>query len=235
MNTKDELIDWLCDAYAMEKAQEMSLKNQIESDDTLQPLRDQLEVHYVETQQHAGAVEACLKSLGASTSILKTALAETVETVKNLSSSFARDSGVKAMLASYATEHFEIGCYVALAAGARNLDMPEVAATCEKILVDEKRMADWLEANLPNAVTSYLREAGPGDGEEMAPGLGSTTASSATGASRPTVHVEDIDMPIEAERTMILPLLCSTTTPANRQRPKTRQVFRCWFVKWGVF
>lgn len=205
MNTKDELVEWLCDAYAMEKAQEMSLKKQVDSDDTLQPLREQFEVHYIETQQHAAAVESCLKSLNTSTSALKTTFAQAVETVKDLGASFARDAGVKAMLASYAAEHFEIGCYVALAAGARNLDMPAIADTCEKILVEEKRMAAWLEANLPNAVTSYLREAGPEAGDEASSLTFSDETSEFAQAGvppspsiRPSRRGEDIDMPIEA-------------------------------------
>lgn len=184
MNTQDELIDWLRDAYAMEKAMEIALKNQMDSDETLQPLRDLFEIHHAETQRHALAVEGCLKSLGSNTSTVKTTVAAAIETLKSLGSSFAKDAGVKAMLASYAAEHFEIGCYLALAAGARNLGMPDIAKTCDEILADEKRMADWLEANITNAVTSYLKDVEP-EGAE-AP------------AVPPVRHVADIDTPIEA-------------------------------------
>lgn len=189
MNTQEELIEWLRDTYAMEKAMEIALKKQIDSDDTLQPLRDLFEVHYVETQQHAAAVEGCLKSLGSSTSALKTTFAEAIETMKSISSTFAKDSGVKSMLASYAAEHFEIGCYLALIAGARNLNLPDIAKACEEILADEQRMADWLEANVPQAVTSYLKESAAEDGEKAPP---------AATAPMPTRHVADIDTPVEA-------------------------------------
>ncbi|MGV3662313.1 MAG: DUF892 family protein [Prosthecobacter sp.] len=187
MNTQEELIEWLRDAYAMEKAMEIALKKQMDSDDTLQPLRDLFEVHYVETQGHAAAVEGCLKTLGSNTSALKTTFAEAIETMKSISSSFAKDSGVKSMLASYAAEHFEIGCYLALIAGARNLDLPDIARTCEEILADEQRMADWLEANVPQAVTSYLKESATEEGEKKA-----------EAAPTPTRHVAPIDTPIEA-------------------------------------
>lgn len=185
MNTQDELIEWLRDAYAMEKAMEIALKKQIDSDDTLQPLREQFETHYIETQQHAAAVESCLKSLGSNTSALKTTFAEAIETMKGIGASFVKDTGVKAMLASYAAEHFEIGCYLALAAGARNLGMPDIAKVCEDILADEKRMAGWLETNVPNAVTSYLKETAPEDLKAVAP-------------PAPQRHVAEIDTPIEA-------------------------------------
>ncbi len=191
MNTQEELIEWLRDAYAMEKAMEIALKKQMDSDDTLQPLRDLFEVHYVETQRHSAAVEGCLKSLGSNTSALKTTFAEAIETMKSISSSFAKDSGVKSMLASYAAEHFEIGCYLALIAGARNLDLPDIARTCEEILADEQRMADWLEANVPQAVTSYLKESAAENGEKSVP-------AAAAAAPTPTRHVADIDTPIEA-------------------------------------
>lgn len=192
MNTQEELIEWLRDAYAMEKAMEIALKKQMDSDDTLQPLRDLFEVHYVETQRHAAAVEGCLKSLGSNTSALKTTFAEAIETMKSISSAFARDSGVKSMLASYAAEHFEIGCYLALIAGARNLDLPDVAKACEEILADEQRMADWLEANVPQAVTSYLKESATSDKATDKAGAKADPAPS------PHRHVADVDTPIEA-------------------------------------
>jgi len=186
MNTQEELIEWLRDAYAMEKAMEIALKKQMDSDDTLQPLRDLFEVHHAETRRHAQEVEACLKSLGSNTSALKTTFAEAIETMKGVGASFTKDTGVKSMLASYAAEHFEIGCYLALIAGARNLGRPDIAQICEGILADEKRMAAWLEANVPNAVTSYLKEESAIADGERAP------------ASPPARHVADIDTPIEA-------------------------------------
>lgn len=189
MNTQEELIEWLRDAYAMEKAMEIALKKQIDSDDTLQPLRDLFEVHYVETQRHAAAVEGCLKSLGSNTSALKTTFAEAIETMKSIGTSFARDSGVKAMLASYAAEHFEIGCYLALIAGARNLNLPDIATACEEILADEQRMADWLEANVPLAVTSYLKESATED---------DAAEKVAAPPPQPHRHVADVDTPVEA-------------------------------------
>jgi ferritin-like metal-binding protein YciE len=184
MNTKNELIEWLRDAYAMEKAMEMTLKKQMERDDILEPLRDQFETHHAETQLHAELVESCLRQVGANISTLKTTLAEAVEMLKNAGASFARDAHVKEVLAAYSAEHFEIGCYTALIAGAQRLGFTDVASVCEDILADEKRMADWLEANLPQAVTSYLQE--PASDDASAP------------PSPPRQRVEDIDTPVEA-------------------------------------
>lgn len=184
MNTKDELIEWLRDAYAMEKAMEMTLKKQMESDDVLEPLRDQFEAHHAETQLHAGLVESCLRQIGGNVSAVKTTLAETVELLKSIGTSFARDAHVKEVLAAYAAEHFEIGCYTALGAGARQLGFTDIAYTCETILAEEKRMAAWLETNLPQAVISYLQEPASLSADAHPPA--------------PRQHVEDIDTPVEA-------------------------------------
>lgn len=158
MTTKDELIDWLRDAYAMEKAMLITLGKQIDSEDTLPPLRAELKVHRVQTQRHARLMEECLHKLGGDVSMLKTTFAETIEGMKSMGASFARDAGVKTMLAAHAAEHFEIGCYIALAAGARNLGMTDIAMICEEVLTEERHMAAWLEQNLQHAVTSYLRK-----------------------------------------------------------------------------
>lgn len=158
MKTKDELIDWLRDAYAMEKAMELSLKKQIDNQSLSMLVREQSAVHLKETQHHAEAVAACLKRLGSETSTLKTAMAKGLEIMKGASTAFAGDHRVKDLLGMCAAEHFEIACYTALRAGAARFGIFEIVETCNKIIKDEQRMADWLEANLPHVVMTYLEE-----------------------------------------------------------------------------
>jgi ferritin-like metal-binding protein YciE len=157
--TKDELIDWLRDAYAMEKAMEVALEKQIKNEKASPALREQATVHLAETQGHADAVEACLKKIGADTSTLKTTLAQGMEIMKGLGTTFAKDERVKDVLAAYASEHFEIACYTALSAAAKHLRIKAIVDTCTAILKEEKRMANWLQKNLPAVVVSYLDEA----------------------------------------------------------------------------
>lgn len=158
MKTKDELIDWLRDAYAMEKAMEVALRKQIDNQSISMLVREQSALHLKETQQHAEAVAACLKRLGSETSTLKTAMAKGLEIMKGASTAFAGDHRVKDLLSMCATEHFEIACYTALRAGAARFGIFEIVETCNKIIKEELRMADWLEANLPHVVMSYLEE-----------------------------------------------------------------------------
>lgn len=158
MNAQNELIDWLRDAYAMERGLEITLKKQAESPELNATLREQARIHLEETKLHAEAVHACLEQLGADTSAIKTGVAKAMEMTKGLGTTFARDERVKDLLAAYASEHFEIACYKALRAGALELGQTAIAAVCDQILPDEERMAGWLDANLPNVVSGYLRE-----------------------------------------------------------------------------
>lgn len=179
MKTKDELIEWLRDAYAMERAMELSLKKQVDNQSLAMLVREQSALHLKETRQHAEAVAACLKRLGSETSTLKTAMAKGLEIMKGASTAFSGDHRVKDLLGMCATEHFEIACYTALRAGAARFGIFEIVETCNKIIKDEQRMADWLEANLPHVVMTYLEET----------------------ASAPVTHdAEDDDMPDSAQR-----------------------------------
>ena len=158
MNPKDRIISWLRDAYAMERGLEMTLKIQAESDRHDPDVRNAAATHMVETQQHAAEVERLLKSLGAEISPLKTGAGILLEATRNIGSSFADDGPVKDLLACYASEHFEIGCYTALAAAGKEAQLPDVVRTCQKILVQEKRMAKILSAALPRVIKEYLDE-----------------------------------------------------------------------------
>lgn len=160
MKTKEELIEWLRDAYAMEIAMELALKKQINNDKVSARMREQASIHYTETEGHAVAVKACLEKLGADVSTLKTALAQSMEFVKGTGTMFAKDERVKDAIAGYASEHFEIACYTSLKAAAQHLGIEEIVATCDAILAEEKRMAKWLQDHLPAVVTDYLSEKG---------------------------------------------------------------------------
>ncbi|MDB6007277.1 MAG: Protein yciE, partial [Prosthecobacter sp.] len=120
-------------------------------------LRARVATHLSETEGHAEQVKQCLHELGADTSSLKTVLAQSMEFMKGTGTAFAKDERIKDMLASYAMEHFEIACYMALRAGAKEAGLTNVVVICESILKDERRMANWLDEHLSATVTGYLR------------------------------------------------------------------------------
>ncbi len=84
-------------------------------------------------------------------------------------SNLTRDHRVRDLLTLQAAEYFEIGCYEALKAAARQ-SHPEVAAACHGILEDEKRMARWLEQNVSEVVAGYLSEPPPAAVEDTPAG-----------------------------------------------------------------
>lgn len=156
MNTTAELTDWLRDAYAMEKAMETALKKLTDHPATHPTLREQAERHCTETRHHSEAIAICLKRLGSDASSLKTAAAQGMDFMRGTSSTLARDERLKDVLTVLVTEHFEIACHTILRTGAVRLGRHEIVDICDEILVEEKRMARWLQINLPQIIAAYM-------------------------------------------------------------------------------
>ena len=156
MNAKDEVVDWLRDAYAMERGLEVTLEKISRSHDYPAEIRQAAARHVEETREHARTVDALLKEVGAETSTVKTGMGMMTEAVKGLTTSLLHDDPVKDLLASYSMEHFEIACYNALAAAAEVAGLPEVAEACADIISDEEAMAETLHDSLPKIVRDYL-------------------------------------------------------------------------------
>ena len=158
MNSKDTFIDWLRDAYAIEKALVDTLRKHAadakEYPDIQKPIEDHLKV----TENHAEDIEALLEDLGADKSGLKTAMARFSGLVTGVPNSLSDDTLVKNALAEYASENLEIACYTSLIAAAQELGLEDAAATLESILADEQEMADFLIATIPEITTGYLLE-----------------------------------------------------------------------------
>ena len=155
---REEIVDWLRDAYAMEKGLERALEKQSKNDDLSSGLRTRVASHLEETRHHAELVRTALASLDADTSGLKTSLGIVAQATKGMGTAFARDERIKDLLDAYSMEHFEIACYTALAAAAERAGFETVANACHRILGDEERMAQTLLKSIPSEVTDYLFE-----------------------------------------------------------------------------
>jgi ferritin-like metal-binding protein YciE len=157
-NIRDEIVDWLKDAYAMERGLESALEKQANNDQLSSLIRDRASNHLDETRRHAEEVRSALQSLGSDTSAVKTGIGALAQTAKGLGSMFARDERIKDLLDAYLMEHFEIACYTALAAAAERAGFDQVVQSCRRILSDEQRMAQSLLQSLPDEVQAYLFE-----------------------------------------------------------------------------
>ena len=151
-----EVIDWLRDAYALERGLEGALKKHADNDDLSPEVRRRAAAHLKETQRHAKEVQAALKSLGSDVSSLKTGLGKIALAAKGLGTAFAGDERIKDLLDAYSMEHFEIACYTALAAASEKANLPQVTQMCRRILEDEERMAEALIDAIPTEVTSFI-------------------------------------------------------------------------------
>jgi len=155
----EEIVDWLRDAYAMERGVEAALEKHAHNDDLSPVVRKKAAAHLKETRRHAEDIRSVLKSLGAATSLVKTSVGTLAQTAKGMGTIFARDERIKDLLDSYSMEHFEIVCYTALAVAAEHAGLTSVVETCNRIIPDEQRMAETLLQLLPEEVEAYLFEA----------------------------------------------------------------------------
>jgi ferritin-like metal-binding protein YciE len=156
---RDEIVDWLRDAYGMERGLEAALKKQADNEDLSTTTRQRAAAHLEETRRHAEDVKGLLQSLGTDTSALKTGMGMMAQASKGMATKFASDERIKDLLDAYSMEHFEIACYTALAAAANRAGLSQVSEVCRRIITDEERMAQMLMQALPEEVTSYLFEA----------------------------------------------------------------------------
>jgi ferritin-like metal-binding protein YciE len=156
---RGELIDWLNDAYAMERGLEITLRKQAENKDAHRAVRDRASIHLDETSEHAERVARCLEMLGSTPSTLKTATGQVMELAKGFTTVFARDERVKDFLAAYASEYFEVACYKSLIAGAEAAGEEEIVPLLEQNLKEDTAMAEWLDMNIAAITRDYLQNA----------------------------------------------------------------------------
>jgi ferritin-like metal-binding protein YciE len=146
---RELLIAWLNDAYAMENALLPILENHAADAQGHPEIQARIYAHGDETKRHADLVRECVEKLGSSTSAGKTGLGTMFGYLQSVSTGMFSDESVKNALTDYATEHFEIACYRAIAAAAQQMGEQGVVTVCQNIIRDEQAMAEWLADNLP--------------------------------------------------------------------------------------
>jgi ferritin-like metal-binding protein YciE len=163
MNKREEIIRWLNDAYAMERALEIMLEKQTENADVHRAIRERAGIHLDETRAHIQHVAQCLQILGAEPSVLKTTALQVLEIAKNIRTVFAADERVKDYLAAVGSEYFEVACYKALVAAARDAHEEEIIPMLEENLKQDQAMARWLDDNIEPVIRDYLGSAPGGN------------------------------------------------------------------------
>ena len=154
---KKTYLAWLADAHAMEKGLITTLEKQAKETKDMPQMHERITEHLEETRDHAQKVEACLNRLGGDPSAGKDMMSQMGAAMQGLVASMPSDAHIKNMHASYAAEHFEIGAYTIIMAAAEQFGDAETAQMCRDILEDEKDMATWLNAHLPERTTDHLK------------------------------------------------------------------------------
>lgn len=152
MDPKHEVIEWLRDAYAMERSREIFLEEMAKNDRYTIPCRTAAAMHLTETHQHAQSVESMLRSVGSDVSSFKTGLGLTAEAMKAPGAALSHDVPIKDLLTAYSMEHFEIACYEAIVAVADLAGLSQISNACKQIMQDEIRMAEVIQRELPRIV-----------------------------------------------------------------------------------
>jgi ferritin-like metal-binding protein YciE len=156
---RSDVIDWLNDAYAMERSLEVMLRKQAENEEAHHAVRERARIHLDETEVHAQRVTECLDMLGETPSTLKSVTGQAMEFAKGMMSKVASDERVKDFLCAYSAEYFEVACYKALIAGASVAGADEIVPLLEKNLKEDEAMAIWLDRNVNAVVRDYLFDA----------------------------------------------------------------------------
>jgi ferritin-like metal-binding protein YciE len=153
---QEHLVDWLRDAYAMEKQAETMLKAQSGRLEHYPLLRERIDRHIEETLSQQSLLESCLDRLGSSPSAMKDLSARMSAFMQGAGGMAVSDEVVKGGMAGYVFEHVEIAAYTTLIAAANAAGDHETRRVCEQILPQEVEMAKWLLEHLPETVTQFL-------------------------------------------------------------------------------
>jgi ferritin-like metal-binding protein YciE len=154
----DQLVAWLDDAYAMESGLIPVLQNHaVHFDETAMPeTAARLREHVSETRRHAERLEQCLRTLDATPSRVKSTLSSVMGSVEGATTAIFQDELVKDVLADYAAEQFEVGCYTALITAAIEQGFQDIARLLEENLKDDQAMATWLLRQVPPVVSHHV-------------------------------------------------------------------------------
>jgi len=161
MSSRKQLVAWLNEAHAMERCLVRVLEDHVKDANDFPEIQICLAQHVEETKGHASKLEQCLRILGESPSKSNGVTGSVTDALRTKTTCIFRDEIVKNLLSDYATEHMEIGSYIALTIAAEELGQFEIVDLCQEILEEEQEMAEWLEEQLPHVTRQALHREGP--------------------------------------------------------------------------
>ena len=155
----DQLVKHLDEAYAMEQSVLRMLDGMIRTTDDLQ-IREDLQRHRRETEQHASRLKDRIEAHGESPSLVREAGGMVGALMKGVLDATRSEKAGRNARDGYATEHMEIASYELLARIASRAGDEETAAAAREIIGEEQAMAKKIEANWDRFAELSLREQG---------------------------------------------------------------------------
>ncbi|MFU8807150.1 MAG: ferritin-like domain-containing protein [Bradymonadaceae bacterium] len=155
---KELLIDWLRDAYAIEKALTQVLDNQAKRAEIFPHVSSRLQGHLEVTRRHADMVKSCIERNGANISRLKSGVASVFGELQSQSLTSSPANVVRDAIMGAAAEQMEISTYLAIITLAQDIGDDETVRICKEILTEEEEMHAWLEGELPTLVREAVQK-----------------------------------------------------------------------------
>lgn len=155
MTAEDRLMEWLRDAHATAVEGEGLLTRLADRADAYPDLKARVQYHAAETRRQARYVAHCIERRGGSVSGLKDLKGKAVALVNALCGTLSGEI-VKDAIRASTFEGMEIASYRALIAAAEEVGDAETRDVCERILVEQEAMAEWLRRQLPTLTAQSL-------------------------------------------------------------------------------
>jgi ferritin-like metal-binding protein YciE len=154
-----QLVKHIDDAYAMEQNVLHMLDGMIETTEDAE-IRQELEHHKSETEQHAERMRRCLEAHNAVPSQLKEAGGILGAFMKGVVDMARSEQAGRNAREGFATEHMEIASYELLERVARRAGDEATAEAARQNRADEEAMAQKISSNWDKFTDLSLEEAG---------------------------------------------------------------------------
>jgi len=146
----------LRNAHAMETQAIQLLTRQVERLENYPEIEEKLRLHLEESKVQRTRLEEALSSLDEEHSAIKEAVLGLGGNIAALAHTAASDEIIKNTLANYMFEHFEIASYKSLIAMAEVLGHAPGESAARASLVEEERMAAWLDEHIAPTTVAFL-------------------------------------------------------------------------------